>query len=71
MRRNSFMKYELTRKQIQKNYCILKIKVLQSVKIEYLWMKFAEEANAAEGVTLSGFPQGKGTANGHNFGEAH
>lgn len=26
---------------------------------------------AAEGVTLSGFPQGKGTANGHNFGEAH
>jgi len=45
--------------------------VLQSVKIEYLWMKFAEEANAAEGVTLSGFPQGKRTANGHNFGEAH
>lgn len=34
-------------------------------------MKFAEEANAAEGVTLSGFPKGKGTANGHNFGEAH
>jgi len=34
-------------------------------------MKFAEEANAAEGVTLSGFPQGKRTANGHNFGEAH
>ena len=34
-------------------------------------MKFAEEANAAEGVTLSGFPQGKGTANGHNFGESH
>ena len=32
---------------------------------------FAEEAFAAEGVTLSGFPQGKGTANGHNFGEAH
>ena len=26
---------------------------------------------AAEGVTLSGFPKGKGTANGHNFGEAH
>ena len=26
---------------------------------------------AAEGVTLSGFPKGKGTANGHNFGESH
>ena len=34
-------------------------------------MKFAEEAYAAEGVTLSGFPKGKGTANGHNFGESH
>ena len=35
------------------------------------WKKFAEEANAAEGVTLSGFPKGKATANGHDFGEAH
>ncbi len=34
-------------------------------------MKFAEEATAAEGVTLSGFLKRKGTANGHNFGEAH
>lgn len=41
------------------------------LKIKYLWLKFAEEATAAEGVTLSGFPQGKGTANGHNFGESH
>ena len=40
-------------------------------KIENLWMMFAEEAYAAEGVTLSGFPKGKGTANGHNFGESH
>ena len=41
------------------------------LKIKYFWLKFAEEATAAEGVTLSGFPQGKGTANGHNFGESH
>lgn len=34
-------------------------------------MMFAEEAIAAEGVTLSGFLQGKRTANGHNFGESH
>jgi hypothetical protein len=40
-------------------------------KINIFMVEVCRRSYAAEGVTLSGFPKGKGTANGHNFGEAH
>ena len=45
--------------------------VINGVIMNEIMNDVCRRSYAAEGVTLSGFPKGKRTANGHNFGEAH